>query len=184
MWRSHRASGSVCPPTPAVGDQPSSRQVMLRVALPPSSLFIQPPMSSYLFFLIQACFFPLIYLFLVLDFFFFFLHQGEHNSASPGSTFIRFLSPPLNIWSLTDCDACSVERAGFHSRKKMMRHDACIEAVRGGEERSLIWAATSNLLALILYFPQSNSFLFFPLLRALKPFCWNLPNGPIVYLTH
>lgn len=36
-----RASDSASPPTPAVGDQPLSCQMMLRVALPPSSRSIQ-----------------------------------------------------------------------------------------------------------------------------------------------
>lgn len=44
---SRRVSESVSPPTPAVGDQPLSCQMMLRVALPLSSLSVQPsPFSS------------------------------------------------------------------------------------------------------------------------------------------
>lgn len=39
MFSSHSVSESVSPPTPAVGDQPLSCQMMLRVALPLSSLF-------------------------------------------------------------------------------------------------------------------------------------------------
>lgn len=47
MYCSRRVSESVSPPTPAVGDQPLSCQMMLRVALPLSSLSIQPfPFSS------------------------------------------------------------------------------------------------------------------------------------------
>lgn len=50
MFSSHRVSESVSPPTPAVGAQPPSCQMMLRVALPLSSLSIQPslvfPLSS------------------------------------------------------------------------------------------------------------------------------------------
>lgn len=107
---------------------------------PPSPLTFHPAflsfllsfyMSSYLSFFIQACFFsPIPLFFFVL----FFLHQIEDKSSSPGSSFICFLSPPLNIWSLTDCDARSVLRADFHSRRKMIWHDACTEAVREKKE--------------------------------------------------
>lgn len=76
IWCSHRVSDSLCRPTPAVGDQPLSCQVMLRVALPLPSLFIQPSPSSYLPSFIH---------------FFFFLQQEQHKSCF--ACFLPYLLP-------------------------------------------------------------------------------------------
>lgn len=79
-------------------------------------------------------------------------------SASP--PLICFLSLLLNIWSLTDCNACSVLRADFHSRRKMMRHEACIGGGKRRKKRTL-----SEWRTIFISIQQ----LFPPLLRAIKP---------------
>lgn len=88
-----RASDSASPPTPAAGDQPLSCQMMLRVALPPSSRSIQ----SALFPSTPPPFPTHIHAFDFL-FFLFFLFHNKMLSCSPRcqSLPLCFLSIPTS----------------------------------------------------------------------------------------
>lgn len=100
--RSHRSSGSVRPPTPAVGDQPRSCQVMLGVALPLPSLPIQPSVHVFpslllhthmLFSHVSVCFG--IYIFCI---------QESSDLLRLAPPFFDFYLQPPNICSLADCE--------------------------------------------------------------------------------
>lgn len=152
MQRSYRASASVCPPTPAFRDQPRSCQVMLAVALPLPSL--SSSLSCLLIFPSSSkdAFFPYMCLvcFGVGGVVFFFLFASRR--AQPASSLLCFLSPPLNICSLTDCDGRSVYVHNFiQEGKRRGIIDACRKAVRKKKKEPY---HPSNLSALLLYFPQ------------------------------
>lgn len=124
--RSHRSSGSVCPPTPAVGDQPRSCQVLLGVALPLPSLSIQPSIRVFLSFLLhtRVLFFPHVSVCFCI---YFFCIQERTDLLRLAPPFFDFY---LHLLTFALRQIGRFLRAHFHQRREMMWHDACGGAVR------------------------------------------------------